>query len=72
MRASNQAHGTDRVLTKPTVAQLRVPSGYRREVDGIGHLPGYYIALSAKSLPTFWNNYQPDLHVSRIEKGLDP
>jgi hypothetical protein len=45
-RAYNQVHGNGPVLTKLRIAELRVPSGFRREVDENGALLGYHAALS--------------------------
>jgi hypothetical protein len=49
-----------------------VTSSFRREVDGICALVGYYEACSDSSLPTFWNQLSvPSSGVEKSKKTLE-
>jgi hypothetical protein len=47
--------------------RLRVMSGFRRDVDEIGALLGYYAASSGNTLPTFQDNLS--VPSSRVKKS---
>jgi hypothetical protein len=52
-----------------STASVFVISGFRRDVDEIFAILGYYAALSGNSLPTFRENVS--VPSSRVKKFLD-